>query len=137
MSRWLLKTEPDCYSWSDFLRDKRTVWDGITNALALKHLRTMKKGDQAFFYHTATQRAILGIAEVISLPYPDPKEEEEKLAVVDVKLVRALARPVTLAEIKADPAFAGWDLLRLGRLSVVPVSDRIWERVEEVAKMTD
>jgi predicted RNA-binding protein with PUA-like domain len=74
---------------------------------------------------------------VISLPYPDPKEEEEKLAVVDVKLVRALARPVTLAEIKADPAFAGWDLLRLGRLSVVPVSDRIWERVEEVAKMTD
>lgn len=132
MAHWLLKTEPDCYSWERFTADKRTVWDGITNALALKHLRTIKKGDLAFFYHTGTERAIVGIAQVVSNPYPDPKEDDDKLAVVDVKLIRKLARPVSLAEIKADPAFAGWDLLRLSRLGVVPVPAGMWKRVEEL-----
>jgi len=137
VARWLLKTEPECYSWDAFVRDKKTVWDGITNALALKYLRTAKKGDQAFFYHTGDERAVIGVAEVVSGPYPDPKEHDEKLAVVDLKLVRKLERPVTLVEIKADPAFAGWDLLRLSRLSVVPVSDPIWRRVEELARLPD
>ena len=74
MGRWLLKTEPDCYCWDDLVRDKRTVWDGVSNALALKNLRQIKKGDQAFIYHTANQRSVIGIADVVSNPYPDPKE---------------------------------------------------------------
>ena len=85
MARWLLKTEPDCYSWDDLSRDKRTVWDGVTNALALKHIRAMKKGDLALIYHTGDERSAIGIAEVVSDPYPDPKEQEDKLVVVDVK----------------------------------------------------
>jgi len=135
MTRWLLKTEPDCYSWDDLVRDKRTVWDGVSNALALKNLRAMKKGDTAFIYHTGDQRAVIGIADVVSDPYPDPKELNEKLAVVDLKLSRKLPRPVTLAEMKADPAFAGWDLLRLARLSVMTVPEAMWKRIEALAKV--
>jgi predicted RNA-binding protein with PUA-like domain len=134
MARWLLKTEPECYCWADLVRDKQTVWDGVTNALALKYIRTMKKGDLAFIYHTGDERSVIGVAQVISNPYPDPKEEDEKLAVVDVKLTKKLPRPVTLSDIKADKAFAGWDLIRLGRLSVVPTSEAIWRRVEELSE---
>jgi len=137
MAYWLLKTEPDCYCWDDLVRDKRTVWDGVSNALALKNLRQIKKGDQAFIYHTADQRSVIGIADVVSNPYPDPKEQEEKLAVVDLKLNRKLPRPVSLAEMKADPAFAGWDLLRLSRLSVMSVPEKIWQRIEELAKISE
>jgi len=133
MARWLLKTEPECYSWADLVRDKRTVWDGISNALALKHLRTIKKGDQAFIYHTGDEKAVVGIAEIVSNPYPDPKEEDEKLAVVDLKLTEKLPRPVTLSDIKADPAFAGWDLIRNSRLGVMPVPEKMWERVIDLA----
>ena len=134
MSRWLLKTEPDCYSWADLARDKKTVWDGVSNALALKHIRTMQKGDEAIIYHTGDERAAVGVAEITSKPYADPKEKDERLAVVDLKARRKLARPVTLADIKADPAFAGWDLLRIGRLSVVPVPDAMWTRLMELAE---
>jgi predicted RNA-binding protein with PUA-like domain len=134
MNRWLLKTEPDCYCWDDLSRDKRTVWDGVSNALALKNLRGMKKGDVAFIYHTGSQRAVIGVAQVVSDPYPDPKEQEEKLTVVDVKLSHKFARPVSLAEIKADPAFAGWDLLRLSRLGVMGVPEAMWKRIEEMAQ---
>ena len=133
MPRWLLKTEPDCYSWSDLERDRRTTWDGITNALALRHLRTMTKGDEALIYHTGGERSVVGVVRVTSAPYPDPKEGDEKLAVVDVKLKQKLPRPVFLDEIKSDPAFAGWDLLRNGRLGVVPVPDAMWERLMELA----
>lgn len=133
MARWLLKTEPDCYNWSDLARDKRTAWDGVTNALALKHIRTMKKGDEALVYHTGDERAAVGTATVVSDPYPDPKAGDEKLVVVDLKPGQPLARPVTLDEFKADPAFAGWDLLRISRLSVVPVPDAIWERTLALA----
>jgi predicted RNA-binding protein with PUA-like domain len=132
MAHWLLKTEPDCYSWDDLARDQRAVWDGVSNALALKHLRAMKKGDQAFIYHTGEERAVIGIAQVISNPYPNPKEMNEKLAVVDVKASRKLARAVTLAEIKADPAFAGWDLIRNSRLGVMGVPGKMWTRIEEL-----
>jgi predicted RNA-binding protein with PUA-like domain len=134
MAYWLLKTEPDGYAWDDLARDKKAVWDGVTNALALKHIRTMKKGDLALIYHTGGERAAIGVAEVVSNPYPDPKENDEKLAVVDLKPKRKLARPVTLDEFKADKAFAGWDLLRIGRLSIVPVPDAMWKRIEELAK---
>lgn len=133
MAYWLLKTEPDCYSWDNLKRDKKTVWDGVSNALALKHIRTMKKGDQAIIYHTGGERAAVGIAKVVSDPYPDPKEKDEKLAVVDVQAVKALAHPVTLDVFKADPAFAGWDLLRISRLSVVPVPEAMWKRLLELA----
>jgi predicted RNA-binding protein with PUA-like domain len=134
MARWLLKTEPDSYAWDDLVRDKKTTWDGVTNALALKHIRNMKKGDLALVYHTGGERAAVGIAEVASAPYPDPKAGDEKLVVVDLKPKKKLTNPVTLDVIKADRAFAGWDLLRISRLSVMPVPDAMWERIEELSK---
>ena len=137
MARWLLKTEPDCYAWDNLVKDKRTVWDGVTNALALKHIRSMKKGDLALVYHTGDERAAVGIAEIVTAPYPDPDQKDEKLVVVDLKPKSKLKQPVTLSDIKADPAFAGWDLLRIGRLSIVPVPDAMWNRIEELAKSQD
>jgi predicted RNA-binding protein with PUA-like domain len=135
MSYWLLKTEPDCYSWDDLTRDKKTVWDGITNALALKHIRTMKPGDEALVYHTGGERSAIGTAEVVSKPFPDPKEEDERLVVFDLKIGKKLPRPVTLDEIKSDPVFAGWDLIRNSRLSVVPVPEKLWKYIEKLSKM--
>jgi predicted RNA-binding protein with PUA-like domain len=134
VANWLLKTEPDCYAWDDLVRDKKTAWDGVTNALAMKHIRTMKKGDAALIYHTGGDRAAVGIAEITKNPYADPKEEDERLAIVDLKPKKPLARPVTLDEFKADKAFAGWDLLRIGRLSVVPVPDAMWKRILELSE---
>jgi len=133
MAYWLLKTEPDCYSWSDLVRDKKTTWDGVTNALALKHLRTMKKGDQALIYHTGGERQAVGIAEIASAPYADPNADDEKIVVVDIKSKKALAEPVGLDVIKADKTFTGWDLLRIGRLSIVPVPDAMWKRIADLA----
>ena len=137
MAYWLLKTEPDCYAWDDLARDKSTVWDGVSNALALKHIRSMKKGDLALVYHTGNQRAAVGIAEVFSDPYPDPKEGDERLAVVDLKPKQKLPQPVTLLDIKADNAFEGWDFLRIGRLSVVPVPEAMWRRILDLAEGDD
>ena len=138
MARWLLKTEPETYSWDQLVRDKKTTWDGVANATALKHLRSMKKGDAVLIYHTGDEKAAVGVAEVASGPYPDPNGDDEKRVVVDLRPKKKLARPVTLAQIKADPAFAGWDLLRIGRLSVVPVPDTMWARLEALsAKAAD
>jgi len=134
VARWLLKTEPDCYSWSDLVRDKKTVWDGVTNALALKHIRSMKKGDESIIYHTGDERAAVGVAQITSDPYPDPSADDEKIVVVDLKPRRKLDTPITLSDFKADPAFAGWDLLRIGRLSVVPVPDGMWARLMELSE---
>jgi predicted RNA-binding protein with PUA-like domain len=134
LARWLLKTEPDSYSWDQLVADKKTTWDGVSNALALKHIRTMKKGDLALVYHTGGERAAVGIAEIVSAPYVDPKEGDERLVVVDLKAKKKLAKPVTLDVIKADKRFAGWDLLRIGRLSVVPVPDAMWKRIEELSE---
>jgi len=134
LARWLLKTEPDCYSWSDLNRDKTAVWDGVTNALALKHIRSMKKGDEAIIYHTGDERAAVGVAQITSDPYPDPKAGDDKLVVVDLKPRKKLNIPITLSDFKADPAFAGWDLLRISRLSVVPVPDALWERILDLAE---
>jgi predicted RNA-binding protein with PUA-like domain len=137
MAKWLLKTEPDCYAWEQLVKDKQTVWDGIGNALALKNLRTMKKGDVALIYHTGGERAAVGVAQIVSNPYPDPKEQDDKLVVVDLKPKKKLAQPVTLSDIKADSAFKGWDLLRISRLSVVPVPDAMWKRIEELAESSN
>jgi len=134
MSYWLLKTEPSTYSWDDLARDKKTTWDGITNNAALKHMRSMKQGDLALVYHTGEERAVVGIAQIASAPYADPKADDEKLVVVDLKPKKKLSNPVTLDTIKTDPIFAGFDLLRIGRLSVVPVPEKMWKRIEELSK---
>ena len=134
MSLWLLKTEPDSYSWDNLIRDKKTVWDGISNALALKHLRAMKKGDLAFIYHTGDQRAAVGIAEITADPYQDPNSDDEHRVVVDLRPKRRLAHQVTLSDIKADPTFTDWVFLRIGRLSVVPVPEKMWKRIESLSE---
>ena len=133
MAYWLLKTEPSTYSWSDLVRDKKATWDGISNATALIHLRAMKKGDLALIYHTGDERQAVGLAEVTSAPYADPKLGDPKLVVVDVRPLRRLLRPVTLAAVKADPVFAGFALVREGRLSVVPVTPELWSRLLAMA----
>lgn len=130
---WLLKTEPSTYSFADLEREKRATWDGVANALALKHLRSMKRGDLAFIYHTGDEKQIVGIAEVTSDSYPDPQENDPKLAVVDLKPRERLPRPVTLAEIKAKPEFRDFELVRMGRLSVMPVSVSRWQRLCKMA----
>ncbi|ABU58450.1 EVE domain-containing protein [Roseiflexus castenholzii] len=130
---WLLKTEPDCYAWSDLVRDGRTVWDGVANNVALKHLREMQPGDEALIYHTGDERRAVGRAEVISTPYPDPHQSDPRLIVVDVRPLAPLPRPVALADIKADPAFADFALVRQSRLSVVPVTEAQWQRLLAMA----
>ncbi len=130
---WLLKTEPSDYSYADLNRDGKTVWDGVSNNLALKHLRNIRAGDWAFLYHTGKERALVGIAEVISDPYPDPKKSDEKLVVVDVKAREELPQSVSLAEVKADSAFSDFPLVRLPRLSVMPVSPPQWNRLLAMA----
>jgi predicted RNA-binding protein with PUA-like domain len=134
LAYWLLKTEPGTYSWDDLVREKTAVWDGVSNALALKHIRSMNKGDLALIYHTGDERAVVGVAEVRSKPYADPNASDEKLAVVDLKPKKTLANPVTLPAIKADKTFEGWDFLRIGRLSVVPVPDKMWARILELSE---
>ncbi|BAY17283.1 hypothetical protein NIES21_31190 [Anabaenopsis circularis NIES-21] len=129
MAYWLLKTEPDKYSYADLERDGTTVWDGVTNALALKHIRTMLPGDLAWIYHTGKERQITGLAEIVTQPYPDPALNDVKLVVVKVQAVRPVTQPVTLAQIKQEDQFSGFDLLRLPRLSVVPVSEVHWQHL--------
>jgi predicted RNA-binding protein with PUA-like domain len=132
MALWLCKQEPTCYSFDDLLRDGQAVWDGVSNALARKHLRQMKPGDRVLFYHTGKEKAIVGEMVVASEPRPDPKADEAAVA-VDMKPIRKLARLVTLAEIKADKTLANWDLVRISRLSVVPVTESQWKRVETMS----
>ncbi len=133
MRYWILKTEPQAYSYADLLREGRTIWDGVTNTVALKHLRTMQPGDHALIYHTGDERRAVGLAEVTSAPYPDPRQNDPKLVVVDVRPLEALPRPVDLAMIKADPFFAEFALVRQGRLSVVPVTPEQWTRLLALA----
>lgn len=132
-NRWLFKTEPGAYSFQQLQKDKRTVWDGVKNALALKHLSGIQKGDWICIYHTGNEKAAVGIARALSRAYPDPKKKDAKLLVVDLEPVKPLPRPVTLAEMKSNPKLAKFDLLRLPRLSVMPVSAEQWEVIEEMA----
>jgi predicted RNA-binding protein with PUA-like domain len=125
---WILKTEPSTYSFDDLRRDGRTRWDGIANAVALKHLRSMRRGDRALVYHTGDEKRMVGLATVASDPYPDPSGDGGA-TVVDLEAGEPLTRPVTLAEVKADPAFADLALVRMSRLSVVPVPEAQWKRL--------
>ena len=123
MATWILKTEPGDYCWDDLKADKTTVWDGVTSNVALSKIRNVAKGDEAWIYHTGKERTLVGLARVTSGAYPDPKADNEKLLVFDIKIGRAVKTPVTLADIKADDRFADFALVRQGRLSVVPVPD--------------
>jgi len=129
MNHWLLKTEPSTYAWADLVRAGRAVWDGVKNPAALGHLRGMHPGDQAFIYHTGAEKAVVGVARVLSAAYPDPKAGDPRLVVVDLEAVRPLAAPVTLAAIKADRQFADFALVRIPRLSVMPVSPAQWAAI--------
>ena len=130
---WLFKEEPSHYGYDAFAKDKKTVWSGVKNPLAQKHLRSVKKGDRIFYYHTGDERAVVGIATALRDAYPDPTDKTGKQAVVDVAPVKDLPRPVTLAEIKADAAFKDFPLVRISRLSVMPVTDAEWTRIERKA----
>jgi predicted RNA-binding protein with PUA-like domain len=132
MSNWLFKEEPTHYSYDDLVRDGRTSWTGVRNALAQKHLRSVKKGDRIFFYHTGDEKAIVGIAKAADAAYPDPADKSGKLYAVDVVPVKKLKSAVTLASVKADKAFADFPLTRMPRLSVMPVPDETWERILEM-----
>ncbi|MCB0722542.1 MAG: EVE domain-containing protein [Ignavibacteriae bacterium] len=127
MAYWLLKTEPSVYSYDDLVKDKKTVWDGVANPTALRHIRSIKKGDLVFVYHTGDEKQMVGIATVTSDPYPDPKQKNEKLVVFDIKPKKKLKRPVTLKEVKAIKKYAQYDLVRLPRVSVMPVPEKYWE----------
>ena len=129
---WLVKEEPDNYSYSQFLSDTTTVWAGVRNPVAQRHLREMKKGDRVFFYHTGKEKAIIGTATVAKTAYPDPKDNN--LVVVELAAGKALKRTVTLAEIKADKRFATMPLVRIARLSVQKVTDEEWEQIEAMSK---
>jgi predicted RNA-binding protein with PUA-like domain len=133
---WLFKEEPSSYSFAQFTKDGGTTWSGVKNPLAQKHLRSVKKGDLIFYYHTGNEKAVIGVARAVGDAYPDPKDKAGKAAVVDVAPLRALERPVTLAEIKASKAFAAFPLTRLPRLSVMPVSDAEWKEIERMARLS-
>jgi predicted RNA-binding protein with PUA-like domain len=130
---WLFKEEPSNYSFDALVKDKKTIWSGVRNPLAQKHLRAVKKGDAIFYYHTGNEKSVVGIARAMGDAYPDPTDPGGKAAVVDVEPVKKLPRPVTLAEIKADPAFKDFALVRISRLSVMPVSADQWRRIEKLA----
>jgi predicted RNA-binding protein with PUA-like domain len=130
---WVLKTEPSTYGFPDLVRERRTRWEGVSNAVALKHLRSMLEGDAALIYHTGNEKSLVGLARIASAPYPDPAQKDERLVVVDVEAGKPLPRPVSLAEIKADPAFKDLGLVRLSRLSVVPVEPDQWKRLLAMA----
>jgi len=133
---WLFKEEPTHYGFDALVKDKKTVWSGVRNPLAQKHLHAVKKGDRIFYYHTGDEKAVVGVCTALGDAYPDPQDNSGKAAVVDVAPVKKLPRPVTLAEIKADPSFSDFALVRMSRLSVMPVSDAQWKRIEAKATST-
>ena len=134
---WLAKQEPSGprgYNILQLKKDKKTVWDGVHNNLALKHIRNMKKGDLSFFYHTGTERQVVGIMTITSDPYPNPEEDNERFVVVDVKFKKLLENTVTLHEIKKQNKLKKWELLRISRLSVMPVPKEIWDLIIKMSK---
>jgi predicted RNA-binding protein with PUA-like domain len=133
MAQWLVKEEPEHYGYDQLERDRKTVWAGVKNPLAQKHLRGIKRGDRIFYYHTGKEKAVVAVAKAASDAYPDPSDKSGKLFVVDVVPEKKLDRPVTLAEIKADASFSGFPLVRMSRLSVMPVSDTEWARIEKLS----
>lgn len=134
MAYWLLKTEPETFSYADLQRLGQDRWNGVRNFTALKHMRHMQNGDLAFIYHTGKEKAIVGVAEVIKTAYPDPEEENPRYVVVDVAPRYPISRPVTLKEIKQNPIFRDWELVRQSRLSVMPAPKEYWELIHQLAK---
>lgn len=128
-NHWLLKTEPSTYSWDDLEREKRAVWDGVSNPFALRNMAAMTPGDDALIYHTGDEKAVVGLARVTKAAYADPKARDPKLLVVDLEPVRRVARRTTLAEIKADPLFKDSPLVRQGRLSVVRLDEQQFRKL--------
>jgi predicted RNA-binding protein with PUA-like domain len=133
-NRWLFKTEPSVYSFQQLQKDKKTMWDGVKNNLALKNLKDIKKGDEILIYHTGEEKAAVGVARALGGAYPDPSQKNPRMLVVDIEAVKTLPRPVTLAEVKANKKLANFDLVRLSRLSIMKVSDDQWEILEGMAK---
>jgi predicted RNA-binding protein with PUA-like domain len=131
---WLFKEEPGNYSYDDLVRDGKTSWTGVRNPVAQRHLQSVKKGDQIFFYHTGGEKAVVGICRAARDAYPDPADKTGKLYAVDVEPVKKLKSPVTLASIKADGAFSAHPIARVPRLSVMPFSAEEWDRVLEMSK---
>ena len=133
---WILKTDSDVYPFDQLQRDHQTVWDGVSNPVALKHIRSMAAGDPLLIYHSGSTKEIVGLAHVRSAAYPDPKQKDPKLVVVDIEADRPVPRPLSLAAIKADPEFADSPLVRQPRLSVIPVSQRQWQRLLVLTGLT-
>lgn len=133
-NRWLFKTEPTVYSFAQLQKDKKTVWDGVGNNLALKNLKDIKRGDLVFIYHTGNERQAVGMARALGGAYPDPAKKDPKLLVVDIEAVKPLRRPVTLAEVKAHPKLKSFDLVRNSRLSIMKLTDEQWKIMEGMAK---
>lgn len=135
-SIWLFKTEPSSYAYEQLERDGKTTWDGVKNPMARKYLAAVKRGDQVLVYHTGDVKAVIGIAKALSDGYPDPKQQDDKAAVVDLAPVQRLQRPVTLAELKQRPSLRDFPLVRLPRLSVMPVSAAEWKEIDERSRTT-
>ena len=131
---WLVKEEPSNYNFARFQKDRRTVWSGVRNPVAQKHLRSMSAGDRVFFYHTGNEKAIVGTARVVAAPYPDPSSSDGSLYAVDLTCDTALPAPVTLKAVKADARFADFALTRVPRLSVMPVTDAQWTMLLGMAR---
>jgi len=134
MANWLFKEEPTHYSYDAFVKDGRAMWSGVKNPVAQRHLHSVKKGDNVFYYHTGDEKSVIGVAVALGDAYPDPGDKTGKHAVVDIGPVRKLKRPVTLREIKADARFKTFPLVRISRLSVMPVTDAEWKRIESMAE---
>ena len=134
MSYWILKTEPTAYSYDRLEKEKTAVWDGVANPVALKNLKAMEKGDELMIYHTGGEKSVIGTASVAKEAYPDPKAGNPSMVVIDIKVGKRLAKPVTLAQIKADATFAEMALVRQGRLSVVPATAAQWKRLLALAE---
>ena len=132
MNYWLVKSEPSVYSWEKLLKDKKTVWDGVRNYAARLHLRAMKKDDQVFFYHSNEGLCIVGIAKVVKENYPDPKDKE--WSAVDIAPVETLKKPVTLEAIKAEKKLATIPLIRIGRLSVMPIKKEEYDIIMRMSR---
>ena len=128
-----MKTEPSEFSYSDLEREKRGVWDGVTNNTALMHLRAMRKGDRALIYHSGGEKSLVGLADIVSDPYPDPKVGDAKVVVVDIAPAGRLPRPVPLGAIKKEKEFASFELVRISRLSVMPVPPALWKKLLAMA----
>lgn len=132
--RWLVKSDPGDYGFTDLARDRRTVWDGVANNLALIHLRAMREGDEVLVYHSGKDKAVVGTARVARGPYPDPHGDDDRLVVVDLEVGEKLPHPVPLKAIKAEPTLSTWELVTSSRLSVMPVPAAAWRKVQALAQ---